>query len=163
MVRRAASLWLLFPGGIGIGLAQGASPPSAPSGPDSLAAPHGQVIFSRSTADSPDTAHSPASSEAAPPALAASITDATRTSVAFTGYDFTIHLQPETASLQVELRAALRNTGSAPLAALPLQLSSSLHFEHIRSGRERLRQGDGCFDESAGVVSIASEAVGRER
>ena len=62
-----------------------------------------------------------------------------RTSVAFTAYDFTIHLQPETASLQVELRATLRNTGSALLAALPLQLSSSLHFEHIRSGGQALQ------------------------
>ena len=59
-----------------------------------------------------------------------------RASVAFTAYDFAIHLQPETASLQVELRAALRNTGSVPLATLPLQLSSSLHFEHVRSGTQ---------------------------
>ncbi len=108
------------------------APPPPVAAPDP-AAPHGQVIFSRSAADSTQDSRSPVSNEAASPALAESVTDAMRTSVAFTAYDFTIHLQPETASLQVELRATLRNTGSAPLAALPLQLSSSLHFEHVRS------------------------------
>ncbi len=61
-----------------------------------------------------------------------------RTSVAFTAYDFAIHLQPATATLQVELRVTLRNMGSSPLATLPLQLSSSLHFEHIRSAGQAL-------------------------
>ncbi len=64
--------------------------------------------------------------------LAASLTDAMRTALTFTAYDFTIHLQPATAALEVQLRATLRNDGPAPLAVLPLQLGSTLHFEHIR-------------------------------
>ena len=53
--------------------------------------------------------------------------------------DFTIHLQPGAASLQVELRATLRNDSTAPLTTLPLQLGSSLHFEHIRLAGKPLR------------------------
>ena len=62
-----------------------------------------------------------------------------RAAPTFTGYDFTIHLQPATAALQVELRATLRNDGAVPLATLPLQLGSSLHFEHVRSSGKPLR------------------------
>ncbi len=80
-----------------------------------------------------------ASEETAPPALAASVTDAMRAAPAFTAYDFTIHVQPAGAAIQVELRATLRNDGPEPLATLPLQLSSSLHFEHIRNAGKPLR------------------------
>jgi hypothetical protein len=55
-----------------------------------------------------------------------------RAAPAFTAYNFQVHLQPAAAAMQVELRATLRNTAAAPLPTLPLQLSASLHFEHIR-------------------------------
>ncbi len=93
---------------------------------------HGQVIFSRSAASAADTTGS-TSAEVAPAALAYSVTDAMRTAPTFTSYDFTIHLEPARAGLEAELRARLRNDGPQPLRTLPLQLSSTLHFEHIRS------------------------------
>ncbi len=89
------------------------------------------MLFSRS-AESGTDAPAQESAEAAPSELAGSVTDAMRTAPTFTRYDFTIHLQPATAALEVQLRATLRNDGAEPLATLPLQLGSQLHFEHIR-------------------------------
>jgi hypothetical protein len=60
------------------------------------------------------------------------MTNETRLAPVFTAYDFEIHLQPDQAVMQVQLRATIRNAGDAPLSTLPLQLGSSLHFEHIR-------------------------------
>ncbi len=97
--------------------------------------------------------------EAAPPALAASVTDAMRTSPVFTAYDFTLHLQPATAGLEVELRATVRNDGPLPLATLPLQLSSSLHFEHIRSGGRPLRFAVHRIDSDADHTGALTEAA----
>ena len=62
-----------------------------------------------------------------------------RAAPAFSSYEFTIHLEPAAAGLAVQLRATIRNDGPQPLAVLPLQLSSSLHFEHIRVGGKPLR------------------------
>ncbi len=55
-----------------------------------------------------------------------------RAALTFTAYDFTLHLQPATSGLEARLRATLRNDGTVPLSTLPLQLGSTLHFEHIR-------------------------------
>jgi hypothetical protein len=55
-----------------------------------------------------------------------------RVAPVFSAYDFTIHLLPATAALEVELHTTLINTSAASLPILPLQLSSTLHFEHIR-------------------------------
>ena len=108
-----------------------------PSGQPSSPSSHGRVIFSRS-GESADV-QSPPDTEAAPPALAVSVTDGMRSAPVFTSYDFTIHLEPATTGLAVELRAAIRNAGPRPLSVLPLQLSSTLHFEHIRLGGKPLR------------------------
>ncbi len=55
-----------------------------------------------------------------------------RSAPVFTAYDFTLHLQPASAGLEAQVKITLRNDGSLPLATLPLQLGSVLHFEHIR-------------------------------
>ena len=55
----------------------------------------------------------------------------------FSTYDFTIHLHPATAALEVELHTTLTNSSSSSLATLPLQLSSTLRFEHIRLAEGR--------------------------
>jgi hypothetical protein len=96
---------------------------------------NGTVVFSRSDSN-PGSAASqhPAQSaqETAPPAVVDAMTNETRLAPVFTAYDFEIHLQPDQAVMQVQLRATIRNAGDAPLSTLPLQLGSSLHFEHIR-------------------------------
>jgi len=93
------------------------------------------VLFSRSVVDGKaDLSQPQAASETALPVLAASITDAMRAAPVFTAYDFTIHLQPASAGLEAQVRVTIRNDGVIPLLALPLQLGSALHFEHIRQG-----------------------------
>ncbi len=109
----------------------GAQSPAATPPLPQPASHAGSVLFSRSSAAE---AALPARSlaETASPQLAAAITDAMRTAPTFTAYDFAVHLQPATAGIEAQLRVTLRNDGPVPLAALPLQLGSTLHFEHIR-------------------------------
>ncbi len=83
-----------------------------------------------------------------------------RAAPVFTSYDFTIHLDPATAALEVELRATLTNSGSVSLAALPLQLSSTLRFEHIRlSGGRALRFAVHTIQSDADHTGALSEAA----
>jgi hypothetical protein len=82
-----------------------------------------------------------------------------RLAPAFTRYDFTIHLAPATAGIEVELRTTVRNTGAAPLAVLPLQLSSSLHFEHFRTGDTPLRFAAHTLQSDADHTGALSEAA----
>jgi hypothetical protein len=59
------------------------------------------------------------------------VTDAERSAITITAYDLDLHLIP--AASREETRAVLtvRNTSSAPLARIPLQISSTLRFERI--------------------------------
>jgi hypothetical protein len=96
-------------------------------------APKGKVIFSRSTDDSgqPTTQAQPASR---PPQSAPAVTaaDAERQAVTYTSFDLDVHLRPTDHFIAVRAAFTVRNDGSAPLAHLPLQLSSSLNWEQIR-------------------------------
>lgn len=112
-------------------MAQTGSAKQAPTG----SSQQGTVLFSRSSgAASQVQSAVPAVS----PSVAASVTDGMREAPQFLSYDFVVHLDPSTASLEVLLRTTLRNAGAAPLGILPLQLSSSLHFEQIREGGRSL-------------------------
>ena len=82
--------------------------------------PQPQVLFSGPPKPSAKTV-------AAPQA----ITSAERRAVDITAWDLDLHLQPSQQSLEAHARIALRNAGTAPLAVVPLQLSSTLHFEGI--------------------------------
>jgi hypothetical protein len=147
-VFRAGLLPLFLSGGIMWG--------QAPASETSLPSPHGKVLFSRS-GDSGTPAQAPG--ETAPAALAGSVTDAMRAAPAFISYDFTIHLQPATAALEVELRATVRNDGGQPLTTLPLQLSSSLHFEHIRLAGNALPFAIHRIDSDADHTGALTEAA----
>jgi hypothetical protein len=117
-----------------------------------------QVLFSRSAQSASAQPQQPAA-ETAPPSVAAAVTDAMRLAPAFSRYDFTIHLAPSTAGIEVELRATIRNTGAAPLSILPLQLSSSLHFEHIRAGGTMLRFAAHTLQSDADHTGALTEAA----
>jgi hypothetical protein len=107
-------------------LASGQSAPSAPS--------HGQVIYSRSTDETglTTTINGPAAVSEGHMVNEPVATDAERTSVTFTSFDMDVHLR--TAEQRIAVRAILtiRNDGAAPLAHIPLQLSSSLNWDSIR-------------------------------
>ncbi|MGA7885921.1 MAG: hypothetical protein WCA44_09270 [Acidobacteriaceae bacterium] len=81
---------------------------------------HPQVLFSGPPRPS-------SKSTAAPQVL----TDAQRRAVDITAWDLDVHLEPSGQSIEAQARVTLRNAGATPLAAVPLQLSSSLHFETV--------------------------------
>jgi hypothetical protein len=66
------------------------------------------------------------------------VTDAERRAVTITAWDLDVHLAPHQQSLEAHARVTLRNDSAAPLAEIPLQLSSSLHFETIGLDGKRL-------------------------
>ncbi|RRA48591.1 hypothetical protein [Acidipila sp. EB88] len=136
-----------------------AQPQSAPAaGPEQEAAPHGKVLFSRSAAAAASTA-TVGANEMAPAALASAITDAQRSAPVFTRYDFALHLQPSMASLEAEVRLWVRNDGAVPLGTLPLQLSSTLHFEHVRLDATPLRFAVHTLDTDADHTGSLNEAA----
>lgn len=93
----------------------------------------GKVVFSRSTDENGNTTTQPAPAAAKPQAAAAATAaDAERQSVTYTAFDLDVHLRPADHSIAVRAIFTVRNSGAAPLAHLPLQLSSSLNWEQIR-------------------------------
>ncbi len=107
-----------------------------PSPQPAASTPGGKVLFSRTLNDDGETvttgegAALPTSRTASslPPAA----TDAERNSVAYSSFDLDVHLRPAQHYLAVRALVTVRNSGSAPLAHLPLQLSSTLAWQQIR-------------------------------
>ena len=118
--------------------------PAPPSEPTSQTTeqdqqPKGKVIFSRSIDENgeiksdspgaPQTAAAP-KAQSAPPQVAAEDTE--RQAVTFTDFDMDVHLRTAEQHIAIRALVTLRNDGKAPLARIPLQLSSSLNWERIR-------------------------------
>jgi hypothetical protein len=103
---------------------------------------NGQVLFSRG--DNSTTAgvtatgtsaskQSPTSPTAAvTPAKGTLATDAERSSLTYSSYDFEVHLEPSQYSIAVQARMVAQNNSNKPLERIALQLSSSLHWESIQ-------------------------------
>jgi hypothetical protein len=92
----------------------------------------GKVIFSRSTDENGATtttigpAATPGTAVTAPTA-----DDAERDAVTFAAYDLDVHLDPAKNSIAVRALMKVRNDGKAPLAHLPLEISSTLKWGQI--------------------------------
>lgn len=104
-------------------------------------APHSnsQVIYSRSTDENGQTTTTtgPAANIPAPAAATPIATDAERDAVTFTDLDLDVHLRPADQYIAVRALLTVRNDSKAPLAHIPLQISSSLNWERIRAeGRD---------------------------
>jgi hypothetical protein len=128
---------ILFPCASMFCLAQ--APPqstqSAPPPPDQSTEHHGQVIFSRSTDENGQTTTT--AGPAAPqsdgqPVKAPVATDDERQAITFTAFDLDVHLQLDERHIAVRALVTVRNDSPLPLAHIPLQISSSLTWEHIR-------------------------------
>lgn len=65
-------------------------------------------------------------------------TDAERRAITITAWDLDVHLTPRDQSMETHARVTLRNDGTDPLQQIPLQLSSTLHFESIGLGGRRV-------------------------
>ncbi|MDR5726334.1 MAG: M1 family aminopeptidase [Terriglobia bacterium] len=124
---------LLF--AVGSALGQQAVPPTH-NKPSSSG---GQVIFSRGE-DSPNSAENatgnpytqqPVSSPNAPQS-AALVSDAERTALTYSSYNFEVHLEPTQLSIAVQARLKANNSSDKSLDRIALQLSSSLHWYSIQ-------------------------------
>ncbi|MBV8115088.1 MAG: hypothetical protein JO300_10125 [Silvibacterium sp.] len=98
--------------------------------------PNAKVIFSRSDEDEPPA--KPETPQPAPPKVTVKVTDQQRAAITFTAYDFDVHLAPREHTLAVRARLDLRNDGDQPFSVIPLQLSSSLHWEGVSLDGKRL-------------------------
>ncbi|HEX3436056.1 MAG TPA: hypothetical protein VHT24_04745 [Pseudacidobacterium sp.] len=116
---------------------------------------HGKVLFSRSADDTQQTA--PASEKQL--AVTAKVSDAERTAVVFTVYDLNIHLMLKQQTIAAQARVTVRNDGAQPLAHLPLQLSSSLHFETIAADGKKLPFTQQAINSDADHTGQLGEAV----
>jgi len=108
------------------------TPPAAQ--PGQAPATHGQVIFSRSTDENGQTTTvaGPAAQASGGKSVNAPVaSDAERRAVTFTAFDLDVHLRLVEHHIAVRALLTVRNDGSAPLAHIPLQLSSSLTWERI--------------------------------
>ncbi|HEX3986257.1 MAG TPA: M1 family aminopeptidase [Acidobacteriaceae bacterium] len=96
-------------------------------------APQGHVLFS---GPPPQAQSTPAPTHA--PSPADPVTDTLRRSLAIDAWDLDVHLTPRDQSMEAYARVTLRNDAAAPLSEIPLQLSSTLHFETIGLQGRRL-------------------------
>jgi hypothetical protein len=72
------------------------------------------------------------SEQLAPPQVPAEDTD--RQAVTFTALDLDVHLLPADQRIAIRALVTIRNDSTTPLSRIPLQISSSLNWEHIRIG-----------------------------
>ena len=106
-----------------------AQPPAPQAAPAGEMHP-GKVIFSRSTDENGQTTQA---SQLAPKISdSPSAEDNERQAITFTAYDLDVHLIPVSQQIAVRAQLTVRNDGKAPLARIPLQISSSLNWERIR-------------------------------
>ncbi|HSY03936.1 MAG TPA: hypothetical protein VK819_17365, partial [Acidobacteriaceae bacterium] len=77
------------------------------------------------------------------------VTDAERRAVTITAWDIDAHLAPHQQSLEAHVRVTIRNDSAAPLAEIPLQLSSTLHFESVGLDGKRLTYTTGILNSDA--------------
>jgi hypothetical protein len=121
----------------------GPQPPKTQASPDKPATdeqqpanPNAKVIFSRSDED--EATEKPETPQPTAPSVTVKVTDRERSAVTFTAYDFDVHLAPREHTLAVRARLDLRNDSDQPLTAIPLQISSSLHWDGVSLDGKRL-------------------------
>ena len=130
---------------------------------------HGQVLFSRgdsSTTAVEKPATTPPSQQPATspktvvaPAKATLATDAERTALIFSSYDFEVHLEPSQHSIAVQARMVARNNSDKPLERIALQLSSSLHWESMEVDGKPVKFETEAVDSDIDHTGELAEAV----
>jgi hypothetical protein len=99
------------------------------------------------------------SKAAASPAKATLATDAERTSLTYSSYDFEVHLEPSQHSISVQARMVARNNSNKPLERIALQLSSSLHWYSIQVDGKPAKFGTETVDSDIDHTGKLTEAV----
>ena len=112
--------------------------PAAPQNQPQQEEPHhGQVIFSRSTDENGQTTTTVGPGAQLPTPSGQSVdaptaSDAEREALTFTEFNMDVHLSTAEHEIAVRALITVRNDSKAPLAHIPLEISSSLHWERIR-------------------------------
>jgi hypothetical protein len=121
--------------------------------------PQGQVLFHRSEDQAQETPKTNA--QRTPEKTIASITDAERSALAFESWNLDIHLTPQKSYLDARSRFSVRNTSSAPLKLIVLQISSTLHWDSItdRATLAKLPFSEHTLATDADHTGQATEAV----
>ncbi|HZD76804.1 MAG TPA: hypothetical protein VE218_07355, partial [Acidobacteriaceae bacterium] len=100
-----------------------------------LAAPavaqHGSVVVSSAGQSAPQSAEIPETKF--------DVADATRRAILFTKYALDVRLETRDASMHTRAIVTVKNESAAALAAIPLQISSTLHWEGIDADGKPLR------------------------
>jgi hypothetical protein len=139
-----AGLIILAAAGIAVASAQTTtSTPSAPGQTPPVAQDSqtpepakstGKGILSRSIDENgQDTTQASPASVPVKLADAPTAVDAERQAITFTDFDMDVHLRPADQHIAVRALITVRNDGNKPLAHIPLQISSSLNWERIRT------------------------------
>jgi hypothetical protein len=103
-----------------------------PTQPPETPQSNGKVIFSRSTDENGETTTNIGPAAAMGTTVTAPTAgDAERDAVTFAAYDLDVHLDAAKNSMTVRAVMKIRNDGKAPLTHLPLEISSTLKWEHI--------------------------------
>jgi hypothetical protein len=116
-------------------------PPPAQNQQQAQPQSKGRVIFSRSMDENGQTQQSGASLSplAVRTTNAPTAEDAERAAVTFTAFDMDVRLNLTEQRMAVRALVTVRNDGKLPLKQIPLQISSSLNWERIRTlGRDAL-------------------------
>ena len=110
------------------------SSPDQSSPVSTTSQPSGKVLFQRSLDPNGDTISTtgPGAKPALQPAVASTVADADRQSVAIIGLDLDVRLNTPAQQLAARVLVTVRNAGTSPLSRVPLQISSSLNWERIR-------------------------------
>ncbi|MGD0347007.1 MAG: hypothetical protein ABSA85_09630 [Terracidiphilus sp.] len=133
----ATSLFLASALFISLSVAAQTTPAAPQNQPQQEEPHHGTVIFSRSTDENGQTTTTvgPGATQAAPSGQsvdAPTASDAEREAITFTDFNMDVHLRAAEHEIAVRALITVRNDSKAPLAHIPLQISSSLHWERIR-------------------------------
>ena len=126
----------------------------------------GQIIFSRGE-DSPNSAGNatgnPASQQPVPsptaPSSAALVSDAERTALTYSSYNFEVHLEPAQHSISVQARVTAQNSSDKSLDRIALQLSSSLHWYSIRADGRPVKFQTEPVESDIDHTGVLTEAV----
>lgn len=150
---------------IGSALGQQTIPPKQ----NKTSSSYGKVIFSRGE-NSPNATENAAGHSASqqpkPSSTMSStlpnttlVTDAERTALTYSSYDFQVHLEPTQHSIAVQARLTARNSSDQPLDRIALQLSSSLHWYSIQMDGRAVKFQTETVDSDIDHTGELAEAV----
>ncbi len=136
--------------------------------PDQPTQPHGQILIQShgdppSSTQAPDISPPQANKDAPAEDAKADVSDAEREALTVTSYDLDARLTLQRSGLNMRARLTVRNDSQSPLRQLPLQISSTLHWESatLLAGDRRvpLTLAQHRLDTDADHTGAAAEAV----